>query len=551
MADADIQKLIQQGVEAARAGNKARARELFQQATDADMNNERAWLWLASVTDDPQQKRIHIENVLHINPDNDRAQQMLMQLESERASSSKKKKKGELAPGVSRSRVFLFGGVAVVVWLALMVTFILIGANRRNNFQVMVTSTAQAVANLQATQTEQIIGETATADVVTSTAVAAATGTALAIPSATPTDPFPATWTPTPLPSDFVPTATPLPGGILPTMTPLAAELPRDELAGNLLVGWGGLDRLSRGYLPITAYQLDTGNQRQLGDVLVNNVDINPANGEELIYTAYYPETFGIGIELSNLTVTSRRLISNTWEPLDSIIEMQQVNFSPDGSKLVFVAPVTRDFNVVYQVFLLDLNFTPQPNVSPLRPMTNDLANYSSPALSPDNTRIVAVKEDPQAFDTGPDLVVIEVDGGLQTPLKVDGSQTIEENPAWILPEGNEIAYAGQVGDETSNFDIIRLNPNNSDAPAQFLARDPEHNANYPVFSSDGRFMAFADDRGGAYNIFILEIATGVEYQITNDNDDDQFPGGWYQPEVVEPRGQTALPTPVVTSGDG
>jgi len=445
--------------------------------------------------------------------------------------------------------VYLFGGGAVVVWLALLVLFIFIGMNRRSNFEAMVAATSQAVANLQATQTEQIIGETATADVVTSTAIAAATGTALAIPSATPTDPFPATWTPTPLPADFVPTATP-PSGIVPTITPLAAELPREELAGNLLVGWGGLDSLSRGYLPIMAYQLDTGNQRQLGDILINNVDINPANGEELIYTVYYPETFAFGIELSNLTVTSRRLINNTWEPLDAIIETQQVSFSPDGSKLVFIAPVTRDFNVVNQMFLLDLNFTPQPNVSPLRPMTNDLANYSSPSLSPDNTRIVAVKEDPQAFDPGPDLVVIEVDGGLQTPLKVDGSQTIEENPTWILPEGNEIAYAGQVGDEAANFDIIRLNPNNPDAPAQFLARNPEHNANYPVFSPDGRFMAFADDRGGAYNIFILEIATNEVYQITNDNQDDQFPGGWYQPNAVDPRGQTALPTPIITGGE-
>ncbi len=546
---ADVQQLIQQGVEAARAGNKAQARELFQQATDTDMNNERAWLWLATVTDDPQEKRIHIENVLHINPDNDRAQQMLLQLDS--AGGNAKQQANELAPGVSRSRVMLIGGVSLVVWLALLITLIVIGGNRRGNFREMVSATAQVIALAQATQTEQVLAETATSEAVTATAAIFAQETATATAQIALTEradgaelgmlgsnnALPPTWTPTP--DDGGPE-------LLVTPTPLESELPRGSLAGQILVGWGGLDRLNRGYTPITAYQLDIDSERQLGEIIVNNVDINPANGQELVYTVYYPETFGFGIEISNLTVTSRRLLSTTWQPLDQISETQQISFSPDGSKLVFIAPVSRDFNVIRQVFLLDLNFTPAPNVSPLRPMTNDFANYSDPAISPDNSRIIAIKEDPQSLDPGPDLVVIEVDGGLQTPLKPDGSQTIEENPEWVLPDGNEIAYAGRVAGEASTFDIIRLNLNNPDAPAQFLSRDPLINENNPVFSPDGRFMAFADDRSGVFNIFVQELATGQVYQITNDNDNDNFPGGWFQPDVVPPRGAVVLPTPII-----
>lgn len=563
MANADIQKLIQQGVEAARAGNKAKARELFQKATEADMNNERAWLWLATVTDDPQQKRIHIENVLHINPDNERAQQMLLQMGDAGKGTAKKKKAGELAPGVPRGQVLLVGGVALVLWLALLTTFIVIGSNRRAAFRQVIATTAQAVADAGATQTEQRLGETATADAVTATAAAdiAATATAVILAAQTEraaggdvglqgvsrTD-LPPTWTPTPLPADFVPTETPNFG---PTITPLPLELPRDQFGGNILVSWGGLDELNRDFLRIYAYQLDTGNNRQLGAIRVQGVDISPANGQELVYTVYYPETFGFGIEISNLTVTSRRLLSQAWEPLDSVFETQQVSFSPDGSKIVFIAPVTRDFNVINQIFLLDLDQPPAPNTSPLRAITNDAANYAAPAVSPDNTRIVAIKEDPQAFDTGPDLVIIDVETGEQTALNPNGSATIEDNPAWVLPDGNEIAYAARVeADPNPTFNIIRLNPDTPGAPAQFLVREPAYNANYPVFSSDGRYMAFADDRGGAYNIFILEVATGTVYQLTNDNDNDDFPGGWYQPGVVAERGQAPLPTPVVLEED-
>jgi thioredoxin-like negative regulator of GroEL len=70
VADQDaIQEMIREGVEAARAGDKEKARRLFQQVTEQDMNNERGWLWLATVTDDLEEKRVYIENVLYINPD--------------------------------------------------------------------------------------------------------------------------------------------------------------------------------------------------------------------------------------------------------------------------------------------------------------------------------------------------------------------------------------------------------------------------------------------------------------------------------------------------
>lgn len=65
-----IETIMEQGIEAARSGEKQRARDLFIHAIELDQRNERAWLWLSSVVDSQADKEICLENVLLINPDN-------------------------------------------------------------------------------------------------------------------------------------------------------------------------------------------------------------------------------------------------------------------------------------------------------------------------------------------------------------------------------------------------------------------------------------------------------------------------------------------------
>lgn len=74
-------RLLQEGMAAARAGDKAQARQLLIQATEIDERSEQAWLWLSGVVDDPEEARICLENVLAINPANERARQGLAWLE--------------------------------------------------------------------------------------------------------------------------------------------------------------------------------------------------------------------------------------------------------------------------------------------------------------------------------------------------------------------------------------------------------------------------------------------------------------------------------------
>jgi hypothetical protein len=534
----EIQKLVREGVEAARAGDTDKARQIFQDVTDKDINNERAWLWLATVTDDPEEKRIYIENVLHINPDNDRAQQMLIQLEGKETQA--KARDSELVPGVSRGRAILIGGGSVGIWLVLMILLVVIGVNRRSTFQAQIAATQQAVdaastevAQVSTDQFNTAVAITETADaVLTATAEADATeGGGGGVPGV-PT--LPPTWTP-------VPTV----GGVgVTTATPLAA-IPVEDLQGHILVGWGTRDQNPTGFYPAFGYQLGDGSEIRLGDFRVQDIEINPASGQEITYTRYYGATSDFGIEIANLNGTAAQRLADAWEPIDFILNLEQVSFSPDGSKVTFIAPAAEE-GTDREVWFLDLDAPPVPGESPLRRMTNDDANYEQPAISPDNTQIVAIKRDPQSLDPGPDIVVIQIDGGAQQPVKEDGSRTLESDPTWVLPEGREIAYTGLVEGEGATQDIIRLNLANPGAPAQFLVRNVDFNASHPVFSPGGQYMAYASDQTGTYNIFILHIPTGETFQLTNDNDGPNFPGSWFEPGILAERGRTIIPTPIV-----
>ncbi len=69
--------ILHQAIAAARDGRRDDARALLMRVLEADPRNERAWLWLSGVVDDPNDVKICLENVLALNPSNARARQGL------------------------------------------------------------------------------------------------------------------------------------------------------------------------------------------------------------------------------------------------------------------------------------------------------------------------------------------------------------------------------------------------------------------------------------------------------------------------------------------
>lgn len=62
---------LQQGIQAAKAGDKATARAWLARAVQRDPNSELAWIWLAQMMDSPAQQCDCLQQALRINPHND------------------------------------------------------------------------------------------------------------------------------------------------------------------------------------------------------------------------------------------------------------------------------------------------------------------------------------------------------------------------------------------------------------------------------------------------------------------------------------------------
>jgi twitching motility two-component system response regulator PilG len=69
----DASAFVKDGIAAAQRGERERARALLTRAADADPQCEEAWMWLASISEYPEELLAFLNKVLEINPANDRA----------------------------------------------------------------------------------------------------------------------------------------------------------------------------------------------------------------------------------------------------------------------------------------------------------------------------------------------------------------------------------------------------------------------------------------------------------------------------------------------
>ncbi len=82
---------LQKAIQAARSGRKVEARDLLLKLVEDDPQNEMAWMWLAGLVDSLEDRIIACENVLTINPANEKARAYLTKLQQQNKSSLEKK----------------------------------------------------------------------------------------------------------------------------------------------------------------------------------------------------------------------------------------------------------------------------------------------------------------------------------------------------------------------------------------------------------------------------------------------------------------------------
>jgi Tfp pilus assembly protein PilF len=110
----NLENLLQMGINAAQSGNKENARLFLQQVLEADKKNDRAWLWLAYVTDpeDEKDRRRYLKTAMRLNPSNRAAQNALKKLDQAKNAGKKRTMRlGSLALAV----LVIFGTVTCLL----------------------------------------------------------------------------------------------------------------------------------------------------------------------------------------------------------------------------------------------------------------------------------------------------------------------------------------------------------------------------------------------------------------------------------------------------
>lgn len=78
----DVKKMLRSGISFAKEGNRVEARQMLLGVTEVEPDNETAWLWLASISEYPEELLVFLQNVLKVNPNNERALEWAKQTKS-------------------------------------------------------------------------------------------------------------------------------------------------------------------------------------------------------------------------------------------------------------------------------------------------------------------------------------------------------------------------------------------------------------------------------------------------------------------------------------
>jgi hypothetical protein len=138
--------LLQQGITAYRAGKRDEARKIFVAFIKQNPENERGWGWMYDTSDDDKSRAYCLRQMLRINPNNKKANQLLQQLSNPKSAS----KSNGLA-----SKAVIFISVALVCLIGVCGIGFLFFQNDNKITSIPTVETPMSI--------EQIIGLTSSA----------------------------------------------------------------------------------------------------------------------------------------------------------------------------------------------------------------------------------------------------------------------------------------------------------------------------------------------------------------------------------------------------
>lgn len=497
MSDPLNQELIREAADKARAGDREAARELLETVLEQDDQDVNAWLLLARLTTNIDEKRLALETILQIDPDNEKARQLLERLDG---GDGKRKNEEQLIVGVPQQQLRLIVlGIAGTLLVALVLLIVVLSgrsneaAEQEQQLTQIAAEQTGIVVTRQALETQDAqfaLDQTATQEAAVSPT-----------PTVTPTSSQPT------LPPTFTPT---------PTIDPRPpTALPPPAINQGALVGTRGRDLQSLEALPVYLYPFG-GQPIQVTGEEGRNPDVSP-DAQQIVYARLQDNRVDVDVTLIDRSGQDVLSVLANGASVGNYLESSTPRFSASGNRVVFIGDSLDSLSNEVYVAILEGELI--DGLSMVR-ITNDDANYAYPALSPDGNRIVVVRTVPGG---GSDLVIINIADRTQTALTTDDRAFAETMPHWS-PDGRQIVYAAAPSDNPRSHDIYVISP---DAPgsARRLIQN-ESDDIHPVFSPDSRFIAFSSDRANSYEIFVYNLTTQELFQVTDDLEDD-FVTGW------------------------
>lgn len=502
-----LQAKLQQGIEAARKGDKVTAQKLLRQVTGGDPDNEVAWMWLASVSETLQERRACLEQTLRINPNNTRARQALEQLSAVTGVPSRLPtgRGGTAASSARRAAAAPAAAFRNARAGGLNPGYVIIGV-----LALLALVSAIIFSSIATTQPQTPNAETLQA---------AAAALSTATPSATVN---PRDYTPTPflgiivtpanlatLPPSFTPTYTPT-----ATATPLPSQTPFPIAQFSLLYtslsadggaalfrsnGNGtGESEIGAGSLGFAdaVYSPDGQNVafvRVVGGAVADGDGEGAASGSLELFIA----------PVDNLEAA--RQVTNI-----GATKLEHPTFSPDGIQIVFVSDIDGNDDLWY--------ITEDGNN--LRKLTTNPGIDKDPTWSPNGDVIL------YASDQANRIVVTQVgtipDPGLTEIFSItpDGATIVQLtdaagssfSPAWS-PTGERIVF---VTDRNGDGDIYQMDASGT-LPLLLTVDDAEAEDRSPAFAPDSRSVMFLSNRqGDAFQLYQVDIDSLAVTRLTD-----------------------------------
>lgn len=487
MASDNFERNLSEGIEAARRGDKLTARRLLQQALQQDRANETALIWMASVVDTVPEKRAYLEQVLRVNPNNERARQALERMggapppparPAAASSSAAAPPRPTPAPKPAGSRRGLNRYFMAAIGVGAVMAVILLVFVISQPGAPVVTATATptppptALAMLDLGEGEGT--EAPDAPPATATRGPAPTSPGVLVTLDPALAALPATFTPTPT---LEPTA---------TLTPSATPIP---LAGYALIYAAAKPGE---FIPSLFVALADGSDiREVGDGQgYTDIALSPDKTQLAFVRDIAPE----GSEQPDWQLftapvsdpTDARQITS--QPNAAL---QQPVWSSDGRSIVFAANFDGDLD------LFRAQANPDGDAEPVA-LTTTLVDEAYPAFSPDGQTLIFVSD---LHTPGfPRLFTLNESGIARPFSNITGS--ISE-PVYS-PDGSRIAYVNRQSGDPDIWVVTAA----GERPFQLTINDSANDRSI-AWSDDGQWIAFASDRiNDRFMWYLLNVNT-------------------------------------------